>query len=65
MHKTAIRESVSDRVFLGFIYGLLILILIAVAYPLVFIISSSFSSSSAVIGGKVWLWPVEPTLNGV
>lgn len=64
MQKAMIRESLSDRIFLLFVYLMLSLILIAVAYPLVFIISSSFSSSSAVIGGKVWLWPVNPTLNG-
>jgi putative aldouronate transport system permease protein len=46
------------------IYAVLSLLLIAVAYPLTYIISSSFSSSQAVIGGKVWLWPVEPTLHG-
>lgn len=64
MNNAAIREPLSDRIFLFFVYSLLSLILVVVAYPLIFIISSSFSSSSAVIGGKVWLWPVEPTLNG-
>ncbi|GLX68428.1 carbohydrate ABC transporter permease [Paenibacillus glycanilyticus] len=64
MQKAIIRESLPDRIFLLFIYLMLILILISVAYPLIFVISSSFSSSSAVIGGKVWLWPVNPTLNG-
>jgi multiple sugar transport system permease protein/putative aldouronate transport system permease protein len=35
---------------------------IVIAYPLVFVVSASFSSPQAVITGKVWLWPVEPTL---
>ncbi|TBL78357.1 carbohydrate ABC transporter permease [Paenibacillus thalictri] len=33
-------------------------------YPLVYIVSASFSSSDAVISGKVWLWPVDPGLKG-
>ena len=31
-------------------------------YPLVYVVSSSFSSSRAVLGGRVWLFPVEPNL---
>ena len=38
--------------------------LIIVLYPLVFIVSASFSEPNSVIAGKVWLWPVKPTLNG-
>jgi len=30
-----------------------------VAYPLIYIISASFSNAKAVIGRKVWLWPVD------
>lgn len=61
---TAVRESFSDRLFMGVVYTFLIICLIVVAYPLIYIVSSSFSSSSAVISGKVWLFPVEPTLRG-
>jgi putative aldouronate transport system permease protein len=49
---------------LGMIYVLLTLVLIATLYPLIFIVSSSFSSPAAVSGGHVWLWPVEPSLIG-
>jgi putative aldouronate transport system permease protein len=38
--------------------------LIIILYPLIYIVSASFSSPSAVIAGKVWLWPVDPTLEG-
>jgi len=62
--KQTIRESYGDRVFLACVYILLTIVLIATLYPLVFIVSSSFSSPSAVSGGRVWLWPVEPTLVG-
>ena len=42
----------------------LTIILITVLYPLIYVISSSFSSGRAVTTGKVWLLPVEPTLHG-
>src|SRR5690606_7420237 len=35
-----------------------------VLYPLVYVVSASFSSSYAVLSGKVWLWPVEPSFDG-
>ncbi|WP_052487003.1 carbohydrate ABC transporter permease [Gordoniibacillus kamchatkensis] len=50
--------------FAAFVYAFLIVCLVVVAYPLVYIVSSSFSSSAAVISGRVWLLPVEPTLKG-
>ncbi|MCJ8012213.1 carbohydrate ABC transporter permease [Paenibacillus sp. KQZ6P-2] len=59
-----IREPLSDRVSIVVIYIFLSIILLCVAYPLIYIISSSFSSSAAVTSGKVWLFPVEPTWYG-
>ena len=32
-----------------------------VAYPLVYVVSASFSSTTAVMAGRVWLFPVEPS----
>ncbi|MFD0692994.1 carbohydrate ABC transporter permease [Paenibacillus sp. GCM10027628] len=61
---TRIQENSTDKFYLFCVYLFLTVCLIIVAYPLVYIISSSFSSSSAVISGKVWLLPVEPTLRG-
>ncbi|WP_336789350.1 carbohydrate ABC transporter permease [Paenibacillus sp. MMO-177] len=60
----AIRESVRDRIFLGFIYFFLFCVLAVVIYPLIFILSSSFSSPQAVVSGRVWLWPVDISLMG-
>ncbi|WP_308634037.1 carbohydrate ABC transporter permease [Paenibacillus silvisoli] len=62
--RQTVRESVGDRLFLGLIYIFLALVLIMTLYPLVFILSSSFSSPAAVSGGRVWLWPIEATLVG-
>lgn len=43
---------------------LLFLLTLSVLYPMIFIVSASFSNALAVIQGKVWLWPVQPTLEG-
>lgn len=61
---SAIRESGSDRIFLFCVYTGLTIVLLLVLYPLIFIVSSSFSSAAAVQGGKVWLLPVDFTLDG-
>lgn len=59
-----IRESAGDRAFMYGIYIILTLILIAVTYPLIYILSSSISSPAAVTSGKVWLWPVDISFKG-
>ena len=64
MHRTAIRESRGDQVFVAFIATILSLTLVIVLYPLIYIVSSSFSSVPAVVSGRVWLLPVEPSLEG-
>jgi putative aldouronate transport system permease protein len=59
-----IRESLSDRIFMFFVYLFLFVVLMIVLYPLVYVVSSSFSSPLAVSSGQVWLWPVEFSLRG-
>lgn len=62
MAATAIRDTRGDRIFNGFNHVLLLAYLLVVLYPLVYVVSASFSSALAVASGRVWLWPVEPTL---
>ncbi|QNK58783.1 carbohydrate ABC transporter permease [Paenibacillus sp. PAMC21692] len=62
--KRKIRESAGDRLFVFAIYVILSLVLVAVLYPLIYIVSSSISSPSAVVSGKVWLWPVDISFRG-
>jgi len=64
MNKSVIRESGSDRTFNIVNYVILSIALIVVLYPLIYVVSASFSSSYAVLSGKVWLWPVDPSLDG-
>jgi multiple sugar transport system permease protein/putative aldouronate transport system permease protein len=51
-----------DKIFDIAVYAVLTLALLLVLYPLIFVISSSFSSPQAVLNGDVVLWPVEPGL---
>ncbi|GLX68815.1 carbohydrate ABC transporter permease [Paenibacillus glycanilyticus] len=62
--KSKIRESAGDRIFVFAVYAILSLVLVAVLYPLIYIVSSSISSPSAVVSGKVWLWPVDLSFKG-
>ena len=39
-------------------------VLIVTLYPLIYVVSSSFSSAEAVSTGKVVLWPVDFSLEG-
>ncbi|QGQ95148.1 carbohydrate ABC transporter permease [Paenibacillus psychroresistens] len=55
-------HSKGDRGYLIVVYTLLIFALILVSYPVIYVISASFSSPTALISGRVILWPVEPTL---
>ncbi|MBN3523380.1 carbohydrate ABC transporter permease [Paenibacillus apiarius] len=64
MSKPAIRESLPDRLFLIFVYVVLSGALVIVLFPLLHILSASFSSPQAVNSGRVWLFPVDFTLAG-
>ena len=56
---TAIRLSVGDRVMDTAINIIMALLFLVVLYPLIYVVSSSFSSGDAVFNGKVILWPVD------
>ncbi|SDD56531.1 multiple sugar transport system permease protein [Paenibacillus sp. UNCCL117] len=58
------KETMDDRVFTYLNYFILGIFTITILYPLVYIVSASFSSTTAVISGRVWLYPIEPTLAG-
>ncbi|WP_123043324.1 carbohydrate ABC transporter permease [Cohnella candidum] len=62
--RTTIKESTGDKIFLAAIYTILCIVLIVVLYPLIYILSSSFSSPAAVSSGQVWLWPVDFSIKG-
>lgn len=62
--KTKIRMSRGDRILSAVTTIFLVFIFLIIAYPLIVIISSSFSSSKALSAGKVVLFPVDFTISG-
>ncbi|WP_405113262.1 carbohydrate ABC transporter permease [Paenibacillus sp. FSL K6-1217] len=54
----------SDKVYYIISGFILTFILIAVSYPLIYVLSASFSSGNAVSSGQVLLWPVDFSLEG-
>jgi len=59
-----IKFSPSDRIFYSITGVILFLLFIAFLYPLIFVLSASFSSGQAVAAGRVILWPVDPSIEG-
>lgn len=58
------RISSSDRRFDMIITAIVTLYVVTILYPLIYVLSSSFSSGTAVTEGKVLLWPVDFSLEG-
>lgn len=62
------RKNVSiignERVFYIFVGIITTVAFIITVYPFLYIVSVSLSSSEAVFNGKVFIWPVEPDLEG-
>lgn len=53
----------NDVIFQTIVYVLTVLICLITLYPLVYVISASFSDPARILGGDVVLWPVDVTLN--
>ena len=53
--KTKVRLCRSDRIYYALSYAIVALLTLSVLYPLIYIVSASFSAASAVNGGRVWL----------
>lgn len=65
IHKrNRIKISGGDRVYLSLVYLFLTAFIICVFYPLVYVVSCSFSSPEALMQGRVVLLPVDPGLQG-
>ena len=57
-------ESSADRWFLLINRFFVTLLLIGIAYPLIYVISASISDPAEVNSGRMWLWPMEITWEG-
>jgi len=61
---TAIKDTTSDKIYYFICYAVITTLMLVVLYPLIYIVSASFSSAEAITGGKMWLWPVDISLVG-
>lgn len=59
-----VRLSVTDRIYYTVIYVILGILLVMVLYPIIYIISCSFSTPEAVAAGKVVLFPKDFSILG-
>ncbi|GGI65337.1 carbohydrate ABC transporter permease [Enterococcus alcedinis] len=57
MNNRLVKDTKSDKIFMGFNYVFIILSVAIVLYPLVYIISASVSDPQFVNSGEMWLWP--------
>lgn len=57
-------NSRSDRAFYSISAATIATLALLVLYPIVYVLSASFSSPSALVAGKVILWPVDLSLEG-
>lgn len=58
------QDSAGDKALMVLIYAFLVFSAIVILFPLIYIVSASFSDPNAVVNNEVWLWPVRPTLRG-
>ena len=59
-----IKGSKSDIIYFTIIGIILALLTLIVVYPIYFIIIASISNPDAVLGGEVFLWPIDITFSG-
>lgn len=60
---TRIKETRTNMWILFWIYVVLAFAGLIILIPLIYIVAASFSDSSEVIAGNVFLWPVKPTFD--
>lgn len=53
-----------DKTFYIICYLVISVMTLSVLYPIIYVFSASFSSGDAIMQGKVWLWPVDFSLEG-
>lgn len=62
--RSTIKASKGDKVFQAVVDIILVLVLITVTYPIIYVISCSFSGTKALMSGRVLLFPREFSLEG-
>ena len=59
MRNTKKIHNKQDRIFYFICYSVITILTLLVLYPIIYVVSASFSNSDVVAYGKVWLWPVK------
>lgn len=59
-----IQDTAGDRMFYRINAILLALLTLSVLYPIIYVLANSFSSPAAVSSGRVYLWPMDPSVEG-
>lgn len=62
--KHRMKMSAGEKCFIIFNYSFLAISFVVTLYPLLYVLSASFSDPNAVASGKMILWPIEPSLDG-
>ena len=58
------KQISKDTIFIATCTVVALLLTLIVLYPVIYVISASFSSPTSLLKGEVWLWPVDITLEG-
>ncbi|NLZ83107.1 MAG: carbohydrate ABC transporter permease, partial [Clostridiales bacterium] len=64
MKRKGMKKNLQERVLDIIIHGIAVIMILAIIYPLWFIIIASFSNPADVATGQVWLWPKKWILDG-
>lgn len=64
LQNTAIKVTGRDKMFYVIVYTIVTFFMLIVLIPLINVVASSFSAPNAVLAGKVYLWPVDFSLEG-
>lgn len=59
---TRTTRTPDERAFYALSNTIMIGLMLIIIFPLLNVLAQSFSSPSSVLGGRVFIWPVEPTL---
>ena len=63
-NRKRVKIGTGDKIFYCLSGLILTLLLVVVLYPILFVLAASFSSGQAVSAGRVFLWPVDFSLEG-
>lgn len=64
MKKSKLKLSREDKIYYAVCYTIIILLSLIVLYPMIYVVSASVSSGTALMAGEVWLFPKDITFLG-